>query len=282
MALHLDTHATARRFLDRAGPWLLRSEAEHSLVLGIAGRLADAAGPPAAPVFLATVEDGGAVAGVAMRTPPHKLLLSRMPLGAVPLVVEAAAEFGDLPAVLGPAPVAEAFAEAWAAGHAVEPRPGMRQRVFRLTRLTPPAHPPAGYARPADADDTDTVAEWMDRFQREAGATESVAREWAERHVHAGDVLLWDHDGPVSMAAAVARSPTGARVGAVYTPPPLRGRGYASAVVAALSGRLLRSGRRFCSLYTDLANPTSNGIYRRLGYAPVADVADVVFHKAGG
>ena len=82
------------------------------------------------------------------------------------------------------------------------------------------------------------------------------------------------------MAAVIARSPTGARVGAVYTPPSLRGRGYAAGVVAEVSRRALAGGHRFCSLYTDLANPTSNALYQRLGYIPVVDALDVEFGPA--
>jgi predicted GNAT family acetyltransferase len=61
------------------------------------------------------------------------------------------------------------------------------------------------------------------------------------------------------------------RIGAVYTPPEARGRGYATALVAAVSQHLLDRGRAFTYLYTDLANPTSNSIYQKIGYRPVAD-----------
>ena len=78
-------------------------------------------------------------------------------------------------------------------------------------------------------------------------------------------------DGAVSLAGFGGRTPNGIRVGPVYTPPDLRGRGYASALTADLTRRLLAGGRRFCFLYTDLANPTSNSIYQRIGYRPVSD-----------
>ena len=58
---------------------------------------------------------------------------------------------------------------------------------------------------------------------------------------------------------------------AVYTPPEWRGRGYATAAVATLSSELLGEGYAMCVLYTDLANPTSNRIYRRIGYEAVCD-----------
>lgn len=79
------------------------------------------------------------------------------------------------------------------------------------------------------------------------------------------------------MAGVVAHTPHGARIGYVYTPPEWRGRGYASACVAGLSQRVLDSGRRFCFLYTDLSNPTSNALYQRIGYEHVCNVIDYEF-----
>jgi predicted GNAT family acetyltransferase len=96
-------------------------------------------------------------------------------------------------------------------------------------------------------------------------------------------ILLWEEDGePVSLAGWGGPTPNGVRVGPVYTPPELRGRGYATALTAELSqrlldGRLFEGGRRFCFLYTDLANPTSNAIYERIGYRRVAESAEIVF-----
>jgi predicted GNAT family acetyltransferase len=57
----------------------------------------------------------------------------------------------------------------------------------------------------------------------------------------------------------------------VYTPPKLRQHGYAGACVGAMSAELVARGLR-CILYTDLANPTSNSIYRKLGYEAVAEL----------
>jgi predicted GNAT family acetyltransferase len=63
----------------------------------------------------------------------------------------------------------------------------------------------------------------------------------------------------------------------VYTPPELRGRGYASALVARVTQHLLDGGRDYCFLYTDLANPTSNKIYVNVGYEYVCDSVDYAF-----
>lgn len=98
-------------------------------------------------------------------------------------------------------------------------------------------------------------------------------------------MYVWDVAGMVvAMAGHSGPTPHGMRVGPVYTPQDLRGRGYASALVAALSQMLLDGGRQFCFLFTDLANPTSNHIYQTIGYEPVTDVDNYRFENrsAGG
>ena len=72
-------------------------------------------------------------------------------------------------------------------------------------------------------------------------------------------------------------TPTGIRIGPVYTPPEHRRRGYATTLVADLSAWLLEQGHRACFLYTDLANPTSNRIYVEIGYERVCDAMEFIF-----
>ena len=91
------------------------------------------------------------------------------------------------------------------------------------------------------------------------------------------DLFIWDDGGPVSTVTKTRHSTHGIVVSLVYTPPAHRNRGYASAAVAALSQQLLDAGWEFCSLFTDLANPTSNSIYQRIGYRPVADFDEYIF-----
>ena len=62
-----------------------------------------------------------------------------------------------------------------------------------------------------------------------------------------------------------------ARIRPVYTPPELRGHGYGGAATAAVTQAALDGGAEGVVLFTDLANPTSNTLYQRLGYRPVSD-----------
>jgi uncharacterized protein len=99
----------------------------------------------------------------------------------------------------------------------------------------------------------------------------------AERLIRDGRLYFWQDGAPRSMLASTRETPNGASINAVYTPPEFRGCGYATIAVAALSRRLLDDGHTFCSLYTDLANPTSNALYQRIGYRPVADALEIAF-----
>ena len=271
-------HPDAGAFLERAGVWLERAEDEHNLALGLAAAWVGAGGPeiPAeAPLWL-TVEDEGDVVGCALRTPPHKLLLTRMPVAAAGPVARAAAErYETLPAVLGPRSVAWAVAEAWVAEHGGRAVQGRKQRLHRLDRVGPPEGV-RGALRLATPADLGLAEAWAEAFAGEAGmefrTAAATRRTWVvEERLH-----LWEDEGaPVCMAVWTGATRRGVRVGYVYTPPERRGRGYATALVAALSRKLLEAGFSFCVLYTDLANPVSNAIYARIGYRPVCDVEDV-------
>ena len=98
-----------------------------------------------------------------------------------------------------------------------------------------------------------------------------------------GRLRLWEVDGEarsreaVSMAGSTRPSSGMVRVDAVYTPPRRRRHGYAAAVTAAVTRAALDAGASDVVLFTDLANPTSNAVYTRLGYRPVEDRTLLLF-----
>jgi hypothetical protein len=158
----------------------------------------------------------------------------------------------------------------------------MAQGVYALERVEPIAAV-AGRTRDANAADRALLLTWWSAFMREAVPESDLTRvPTALDHrlgaVDAG-IVLWCDPEPVAFAAYGGPTPKGIRIGPVYTPPEHRGRGYATSLVAGLSQRLLDDGRRFCFLFTDLANPTSNAIYVRIGYRLVCESADVVFER---
>jgi hypothetical protein len=152
----------------------------------------------------------------------------------------------------------------------------MAQRIYELKSVAPEMRTAApGAMRPAIRQDAERFHQWVvafeiDAFGEQHSEQERIHKMFSDRW---RDVFFWDHAGQtVSMCIRSRPTAHGITVGLVYTPPELRKRGYATALVANLSQHLLESGYQFCTLYTDLANPTSNAIYQHIGYRPVADV----------
>jgi predicted GNAT family acetyltransferase len=114
----------------------------------------------------------------------------------------------------------------------------------------------------------------MAGFIRDTGVRH-VSADTAKKLIEERRLHFWVDGEPRCMVGAVRDTPNSTGLGAVYTPPPFRGRGYASIAVATLSQQLLGAGRRSCFLYTDLANPVSNAAYHRVGYEPIDDVVEI-------
>jgi predicted GNAT family acetyltransferase len=276
----------AGAFLTEAEPFLLADEARHNLMLGIAGNIRG--GSIYEDFRLWLVRDAGEVVAAAVRTPPYNLILAR-PGSPEALTALAASVVGeDLPGVVGGEPEVAEFAKLWTRHTGVPARTNMRQGVYQLERVESlPAVP--GSARVATAADRGLALRWFLAFAEEAlhegGPGSDRAEEMIDYRLSSpsSGIFLWEDNGqPVSLAGWGGPTPNGIRVGPVYTPPELRGRGYATALTADLSQRLLDGsiidgGRRFCFLYTDLANPTSNAIYERIGYRRVAASAEIAF-----
>jgi predicted GNAT family acetyltransferase len=167
-----------------------------------------------------------------------------------------------------------AVASAWTALKGGGWETGMQQRIYRLDQVEP-VRPVPGAMRLATMDDLELLTDWGTGFARDAGHAFLLAREQVNRMIERQDLHIWQDESPASMAVAQGATPNGCRIGYVYTPPELRGRGYASALVARLSQRMLDSGMTFCVLYTDLGNPTPNAIYQRIGYNAICDVRDI-------
>jgi predicted GNAT family acetyltransferase len=279
--MQLDRFVRAEDFLASAGPFLAAREAEHNLMLGISSGLASDGGAYDGPPYLATVTDHDTVVAAALRTPPYNLILSEVDdLAALqPLLADLATE--PLPGVTGPPAAVRAFAEAWATQVGGAWKVIINERIYRLTQILVP-RPVDGAARLALPDDRAVLERWLLEFGLEALNEADSERvrlgldDWARGNGRR--YWLWERGGqPVSMVSASGETPNGIRIGPVYTPPPDRGHGFASNLTAAVSRALMDEGRRYCFLYTNLANPTANKIYQAIGYEPVTDAVMVAF-----
>lgn len=265
----------ARRFTDAGafsacvGPLLMRQERENNVPLGIVRRLV--AKPNDAALMIA-MEDSDRPVCAAIMTPPFTLVLSSGPTAAVaPLVEHLCMEGIALPGVTSLAPMADAFAAAWGKHHA-----GRIDMLFEINLLAlggaPAAAAAPGALRAATAHDVPLLRDWGTDFFAEVGFPASERASFiagVEDLTALPRLWLWEDGNPVCMLGHTETTARTARIGPVFTPRHLRGRGYATAAVSELTRRFLAGGRDWCLLFADVANATSTEMYRRLGYEEV-------------
>lgn len=267
------------RYAAAAGPLLAADPARHTIGLTVVENAVARSQPLAErETFGWWTEPGGAVSGAVSITPPYPLLLEVTPEHALRPLLDA---LGPGPTgVNGPLEPATQLASLWAAATGGAPVLAVASRLFRLDTLVLPEPQPPGFARPATVDDVPLLAGWTRAFAEEIPGPErgeTLVAGVRDRVDWDGYRVWCTPDGtPVSMAG-LARPAAGAvRIGPVFTPRELRGRGYAAAATAAASAAGLERAAQVV-LFTDLANPTSNALYPRLGYRPLGDRATFLF-----
>jgi len=266
---------SVKDFLDISGRMLYADETVNNLILGVSEtliRFPDAYKNP----FIAVVKaDDGDVILAALMTPPHNMILAgdeSYQAGVEVLVTYLHENPLEIPGVIGPAPIAVYFAAEWKRVMKKSSMVSMRQKVYELRIVQMFPFPP-GEFRQATTDDIPIIAEWLQSFEEEAlGKPHDIELARTERLIKLGSIFVWEIEGDlVSMAMRTRPIAHSITIGGVYTPFEYRHKGYATGLVAMLSQRLLDSGYEFVNLFTDLANPTSNSIYQKIGYRPVCD-----------
>jgi GNAT superfamily N-acetyltransferase len=253
-------------FRERAEPFLLVHEAQHGLLLSVIASWDGIATDAHAGLL---VDDNNSVAGVAVRR-DWRLLVSRTASTLATEFLADALRKEPAGAILGANDTVEEVASKQ--GRTITQR--LCQGIYENRRVAWPATRPSGRRRVAVAGDEDmlvafhvALSESIGQPQSNAEARSSVAARIAARAIH-----VWEDDSRiVSSAAAVGPTLHGIRINLVFTPPEFRRRGFASYLVAELTQELLDAGRSFVFLHTDLANPTSNALYKRIGYERVGD-----------
>ncbi|MFF9205992.1 GNAT family N-acetyltransferase [Streptomyces sp. NPDC014986] len=266
-------------FLARAGDFLRSRPGPHVMALTWAERVrtrgADAFGTIGAPVF-GVLERAGEVHATFHRLPPRALCPTPLtPEQADALAVRLAAFGHSLPSVGADHDTATAFAGAWQRHTGATPTMrGTRLRLYRLGTLTPPEPMPAGRSRFLGEQDLDEAVYWCGEFAEAVGEDVTVdAGSWAGTRYADKRYVLWETPDGTAVSVAGMNPLIGGQiqVDVVYTPAPLRGRGYAAAVTAEVSRAALAAGAQDVVLFADRSNPASNALYRRLGYRTLAD-----------
>jgi len=261
-------------FLAAAGDLLRSRRAENTIMLTTteALRVSDGVFGAAPPWFGWWTGPDGRIGAAFLQTPPYPVVLTDAPVTAVSSLVDTLLRtVGAVDRINAEQGIAEAVAGEWGRQSGTEVEVHQHYRLYRLDRLIPPDPAPPGQARVAQAADRDLVLWWYRLFEREAGEESPDPAAMVDDRIGYGGFTVWEVDGvPVSMAGRTRLAAGMLRVGPVYTPVELRRRGYAGAVTAAVS-RAAQDLADEVLLFTDMANPTSNSIYQRLGYRPIAD-----------
>lgn len=266
-------------FLARAGDFLRSRPALHTMPLTVTEKLrtrgADAYG--AETTVFGRLEREGEVRAVFYRLPSHRLSLTPLAVEQADTLAAHLADRGHpLSGVTADHDTATAFAETWQRHTGAAPALSKRIRLYRLGTLTPPEPLPEGRGRVAGEQDHGQLLCWCGEFTEAVGEVPAVdAESWAGSRFADKHFTFWETpDGtPVSMAAVTSMIGGMIRVDPVYTPAPLRGRGYAGAVTVEVSRAALAAAATDVVLFADPANSTSNALYRRIGYVPVTDWA---------
>ena len=278
--MELHYFESASRFLEKVEAELEKQEAVNNLLLGLlymaVKREAEGTLPPPSQMVLVESESG-AIELVVLNNSLNAILYGNGP-HQKEAVKAVAADLSrrqiHVNGVVGPCEIARCFAQEWADLNGLEPILRMDQCIYQLDCVHPIRYS-QGQLRLAELRDHELVAGWMKEFAYSINEplTWEKASIKALGFIKESSIYLWDANGAVSMAKTARPTKHGIVITNVYTPPTYRKQGYASSCVAALSQRMLDEGYSFCSLYTDLANPTSNHIYSEIGYRPIQDSA---------
>lgn len=278
MLYSLEFYEDVHRFYNHTKEFLLANELENVLLFSILNSLKkDFHCYGEEDPLLISIESKGNLSLVALQTPPHNLVLSfTEDIKTIPfLAEELLSEDYSFPGVLGFKEGAEKFAHLWGSEKALNSEIQMLQRIHKLETVNSDTLSGNKFYA-ADPSHENIILKWAKEFIYEAMPEESEhlskTLERTKQNISNGEIyLLKDNEQIVSMARMAGETPNGRLVNLVFTPPELRGNGYATQCVAHLSQLILDKGYNYSALFTDLSNPVSNKIYYKIGYRPVID-----------
>lgn len=272
--IHTEQYTSAGLFLDVVHEYLLQREAENNLMLGVLHKCMDNL-PNSNHIFIATQKHGQTVFAV-VQTQHHFIIAGEKMYSDVVIDFIVDQEI-VVSGIIGQKELCLHFASRWKAKTKKSWLIKMNQRIYQLNSLRSIAKSP-GHLRLATSADQKILRRWMQEFAEVLGEQidEEKSRIIVDNYLSDASLYVWVDQQIVSMARKARPSDHGIVVTSVFTPVEYRNQGYATSLVHDLSALLLQD-YKFCALYTDLDNPTSNRVYQRIGYRPIADSIVIQF-----
>ena len=261
-----------QRYAELTDALLASSPARHTVPLTVIETLREGRRWSEAPMLFGWYEDGGEVRGAVLRTPPFEWLLAVVPEEATAELVAALRSAGaEVPGVNGDVENVDRFVAAWAEATGEVATTTLVLDLYELGTLRHPEPPPAGRARPAEEADLDVAVRFYTGFQDEIPTPLTEVLPLVRERMDDRRLWLWEDAAGVvaSLAARTAAVAGVARIAPVYTPPEHRRHGYGTAVTAACTADALARDAERVVLYTDLADPSANAMYQRIGFRPI-------------
>jgi predicted GNAT family acetyltransferase len=285
--MKVEFHDNPEEFYGLVNPFLVEHEAENNIILAILSTIIEFPERYGTekPV-LVTVMENEDIKLALIRTPPFNPILSYTDdINTIVFLIEEFIKKGiQIPGLLGCKEIVKKFVELWCERKDLNYKLVMNERIYKLETVSKEA---LGNRENIIADKKyrDLIFKWSREFiiealphEKEDSIIQSLER--IKKDIEEGRIfLLIDDKKPVSMVRKAGKTPHGNLVNLVYTPPNLRRNGYATELVAHLSQYILDAGNKYCFLFTNLMNPTSNSIYQKVGYRPITDYDQYEFVK---
>ncbi|MEV5111061.1 GNAT family N-acetyltransferase [Bacillus sp. LBA3-1-1.1] len=267
--IQLNVYEEVLRFKEDVTPFLEKNEQANNLILGVLQVVQE-------PIFMAVAKRGEEVTIVFLQTVEKQMIVATSEIAEediVELAKELMKVYPDIPGFIGNKKVIPKLAEEIAILEQKKIVVGMGQGVYELKRVKKKWNED-GIFRTINSDELPLIEKWIYQFCEDVKlpTTKEEAKQTAHTLITTNRLFGLEVGGKlVSVAAKTRPTTNNITVNFVYTPKEERKKGYASNCVAALSQRMLDEGYKTTTLYTDLANPTSNKIYQEIGYEQIME-----------
>ncbi|MDH4421960.1 GNAT family N-acetyltransferase [Bacillus cereus] len=268
--IQLHVYEEILNFKEEVTPFLEKNEQENNLILGLLQMVQE-------PIFMGAAKQGEEIAVVFLQTEEkQQIIVANAEISGVAIKVlakELTKVYPDIPGLIGNKKIVQKLAEEIAMLENKKTNVAMEQGIYELKQVKKKWNGD-GIFREVSSDELPLIEQWIYQFCEDVKlpTTKEEAKQTAHTLINNSRLFGLEVDGKlVSVAAKTRPTNNNITVNFVYTPKEAREKGYASNCVAALSQHLLDEGYKTTTLYTDLANPTSNKIYKEIGYEQIME-----------